>query len=165
GDGAHVGTSFQIDPVPLLDLDGLSGPHSPQVTNIALTPANDHKAGLNTGISLFKPGHAPFEVALPGYDAFAVHDSLRRLPDGSIDPHYGYYPTLLAQQALNSDLLEVKGDIDGLYMGEGLTLVEDINVQFVRQPSTATEPGGTNDGGGIDRSTPPPPDDLIDKWR
>ncbi|MDK8803141.1 hypothetical protein QP880_03425 [Dermabacter hominis] len=165
GDGAHVGTSFQIDPVPLLDLDGLSGPHSPQVTNIALTPANDHKAGLNTGISLFKPGHAPFEVALPGYDAFAVHDSLRRLPDGSIDPHYGYYPTLLSQQELNPDLLEVKEDIDGLYMGEGLTLVEDINVQFVREPATAIEPGGTNDDGGIDRSTPPPPDDLLDKWR
>lgn len=165
GGPSQAGISFTVDPVPLLDLGGLNGPHSPQVTNINLTPATDHDAGFNTGISFFQPGQAPAEVKWPGYDLRAVHDSLRRLPDGSIDPHYGYYPTLLSQQELNPDLLEVKEDIDGLYMGEGLTLVEDINVQFVREPATAIEPGGTNDDGGIDRSTPPPPDDLLDKWR
>lgn len=165
GGPSQAGISFTVDPVPLLDLDGLNGPHSPQVTNIDLTPAKDHNAGLNTGVSFFQPGQAPVKVKMPGYDLGAVHDSLRRLPDGSIDPHYGYYPTVLAQQGTNPELLEVKEDLDGLYMGEGLTLIDDTNVQFVRTPENTSGDGGAHDGGGIDRSTPPPPDDLLDKWR
>lgn len=165
GGPSRSGISFTVDPVPLLDLGGLGRPHSPQVTNIDLTPATDHDAGLNTGVSFFQPGQAPVDVKFPGYDLGAAHDSMERLPDGSINPHYGYYPTVLAQQGLNPELLEVKGDIDGLYMGEGLTLIDDTNVQFVRTPENASGGGATHGDGGTDRSMPPSPEEFLDRWR
>ena len=160
GGPSRAGVSFTVDPVPLLDLNGLDAPHSPQVTNIDLAPANDHNAGFNTGISFFQPGQAPVDLKFNGYDLEAVHDSMRRLPDGSIDPHYGYYPTLLTQQGINPELLAAKGDIDGLYMGEGLTLVEDTNVQFERTPETSdalAESTSANTGGYPEDSKYPPP--------
>lgn len=160
GGPSRTGISFTVDPVPLLDLGGLADPPSPQVTNIDLAPAHSHNAGFNTGISFFQPGQAPVDLKFTGYDLEAAHDSMKRLPDGSIDPNYGYYPTLLTQQGINPELLKVKSDVDGLYMGEGLTLVEDTNVQFERTPEAPSTTGGSTtaqSGGHPEEPVYPPP--------
>ena len=50
-------------------------------------------------------------------------------------------------------------------MGEGLTLIDDTNVQFVRTPENASGGGATHGDGGTDRSMPPSPEEFLDRWR
>jgi hypothetical protein len=104
------------DPVPLLDLDGYrvdgSRVSSPQVVEV----------GLETPTPLL-PGSSPLENA---------HNSVLR-PEPGVDPAGGYYGTLRERAGSDPVLSALEDDLQGRYLGAGVTVLEDRVVEVGRE--------------------------------
>lgn len=114
---AHSGTQVvnvrhEKDLVPFGDLSN-GGGTSEQVDDILLEASPNHGAAK-------------------GFDPHASHDSVRFI-DGKPDANYGYYPTVATQEQASPELVAMRQELDGIYLGENVEIVDDTNVQFVRE--------------------------------
>ena len=108
------------DPVPWLDLDGY------RMDGSRVTSAEAAEVVLDA------PRHPDGEHS-PLHN---THNTVLRREDGSIDPRAGYYGTLVRHEHTDPALVELRGDLQGRYLGEGVVLVADHVVEVGREDLT-----------------------------
>lgn len=116
------GWPLPTDPVAGLDLNGwrLNGSQvsHPHVTDIQLpTP----------------PARGANVTSWEEYLGLA-HDSVIRDEDGRVLRDAGYYGALTTHQETHPDLRAFAGELEGLYLGEGVRVERDVVVQVSREP-------------------------------
>lgn len=116
-----------LDPIPDLDRNI----EHPQIHNLSIDAAENHKTNSIRLINL-NPFGIDNLLSEAGESLSASHGSVEWLEDGTIDMRVGYYPTVFENQYSNPELITLHGEIDGLYLGEDVEVVSDVNYQYQR---------------------------------